>query len=98
MKIWIIFVDKLSGGGQGSGVGSGGNRGNYQTLLKMSEKTWFLLLVPRHSHYVQQRKQYNQTIKPLGEYILFGSFVSFEMTVYAIKKRASGGNTSNGKR
>ena len=38
--------------------------GNYQTLLKMSEKKLFLLYATRHSHYVQQKKQYNQTIKP----------------------------------
>ena len=43
MKISIISVDELSGGGQGSGVGSESNRGNYQTLLKMSEKKCFLL-------------------------------------------------------
>ena len=43
MKISIISVDELSGVGQGSGVGSESNRGNYQTLLKMSEKKWFLL-------------------------------------------------------
>ena len=50
------------------GVGSGRNRGNYQTLLKMEEpEKRFLLLVPRHSHYVQQKKQYNQTMKPPGE-------------------------------
>ena len=63
-KISIISVDELSGGGQGVGWEAGIIGGNYQTLLKMSEKKLFLLYATRHSHYVQQKKQYNQTVKP----------------------------------
>ena len=31
--------------------------------------------------YTQEKKQYNQTIKPAGELNLFGPFVSFVMTI-----------------
>ena len=41
MKISIISVDKLSGGGQGSGVGCGSNRGTIpNTAENVGEKVF----------------------------------------------------------
>ena len=95
-KISIVSVDELSGGGQGVGWEAGIIGGNYQTLLKMSEKKLFLLYATRHSRYVQQKKQYNQTIK-LQENSIIWFFV---MTLPAGRpqKKTGVGNTRNVKR
>ena len=95
-KISIISVDALSGGGQGVGWEAGIIGGNYQTLLKMSEKKLFLLYATRHSRNVQQKKQYNQTIK-LQENSIIWFFV---MTLPAgrPRKKTGVGNTRNVKR
>ena len=61
-------------------------------------------MVPSVGTEAQSLRTTEETIQPNnkdpGEYILFGSFVSFVMTVPAIRpqKRAGGGNTRNGKR
>ena len=69
MKTSVISVDELKKKvREDKGVGSGRNRGKLPNTAKMEEpEKKFLLLEPRHSHYVQQKKQYNQTMKPQEE-------------------------------
>ena len=59
-------------------------------------------MVPSLGTEAQSLRTTEETIRPNNKTprrtILFGSFVSFVMTVPAIKKRAGGGNTRNGKR
>ena len=69
VKTSVISVDELKKKvREDKGVGSVRNRGKLPNTAKMEEpEKKFVLLVPRHSHYVQQKKQYNQTMKPQGE-------------------------------